>query len=70
MDFSDFGSILDGPGPSKNWLKIEKIDCFFDFLARSVLKESSGKVLGQFWKDFGRIFNGFWSTLGRFWDDF
>ena len=55
--FSDFAWILGGPGPSKNWKKIEKID----FPTRSVLKEGSGRVLGRFWGGFGRILKGFWT---------
>ena len=44
MNFSDFGSILGVPGPSKNGKKSEKID----FLTRSVLKKGSGRVQGGF----------------------
>ena len=69
-DFCDFGSILGGPGPSKNRYKIEKID----FLTRSVLKEGCGRVLGGSWDDFGRVLGGFWQDfewiLKGFWEDF
>ena len=64
--FCDFGSILGGPGPSKNCKKSEKID----FFLRSVLKGGSGRVLGEFWNGFGRILGvfseGFGWILGRF----
>ena len=54
-NFSDFGSILGGPGPSKNREKIEKID----FLTRSFFKEGSGRVLGGSWDGFEMILKGF-----------
>ena len=54
-DFCDFGSILGGPGPSKNCKKSEKID----FLTRSVLNQVSGRVLGRFWEDFNEVLDGF-----------
>ena len=53
--FSDFGSILGGPGPSKNRTKIEKID----FSTRSFFKEGSGRVLGGSWDGFEVILKGF-----------
>ena len=49
--FCDFGSILGGLGPSKNWQKIEKIafgthlECASDF--SSIL----GAILEQFWQN-------------------
>ena len=68
--FKDFGSILGGPGPSKNSKKSEKID----FLSRSVSKEGFGRVLGGFGEGFRRVLGGFWEdfgkVLGRFWMDF
>ena len=51
----------EAPGPQKiekNWKKSEKID----FPTRSVLKEGSGTVLGQFWEDFDRVLDGFWGS--------
>ena len=59
--FSDFAWILGGPGPSKNWKKIEN----FHFPTRSVLKEGSGRVLGRFWDGFGRILTRFWMDFGK-----
>ena len=53
--FCDFGSILGGPGPSKNWQKIEKIafgthlECASDF--SSIL----GAILEQFWQNLDRF---------------
>ena len=68
--FRDFGSILGGPGPSKNSKKSEKID----FFSRSVLKGGSGRVLGGFWEDVGRVLGGSWESFGKvldgFWEDF
>ena len=48
----------EAPGPQKiekNQKKSEKID----LSTRSVLKEGSGTVLGRFWEDFERVFDGF-----------
>ena len=68
--FRNFGSILGGPGPSKNSKKSEKIV----FVSRSVLKGGSGRVLGGFWEDLGRVLGGFWERFGKvldgFWEDF
>ena len=65
-DFSDFGSILGGPGPSKNWLKIEKIDFFPIFWHTQFWR----RVLGRFWDSFGRILGGFSMDFGRLLEDF
>ena len=55
-DFSDFGSILGGPGPSKKLQKIEKIE-FFSLLERI---GCSMVALGGFRERFGKILEGFW----------
>ena len=47
----DFGLILGGPGPSKKWLKIKKID----FGAHWVFHGRLGGVLGGFWEGLGRV---------------
>jgi len=36
----------------------------------AVLKEGSGRVLGEFWDGFGRILEGFWTDFNGFWKDF
>ena len=57
---SDFGLILGGPGPSKKWLKIKKID----FGAHWVFHGRLGEVLGGFWKGFGNDFGLILGDLG------
>ena len=64
-DFSDFGSILGGPGPSKNWLKIEKIE-FFRFFGTLSFE---GEFWKGFWDSFGRILGGFSMDFGRLFED-
>ena len=59
--FNDFGSILGGPGPSKNCPKSKKIafgtrlECILDF----------GIDFGMIFRDFGWILPYF----GRIWED-
>ena len=59
----DFGSILGGPGPSKNWEKKTKKKLFFCVV---VLKEGSERVLGGFWDGSEGIFMRLGCILGRF----
>ena len=58
-DFSNFGSILGGPGPSKKCPKIEKNE-------NKSLLERIWSALGVPWS----LWEGFGSVLGRFWDGF
>ena len=51
----DFGT----PWALKKFLKNEKKFEKINFPTRSVLKEGSGTVLGQFWEDFERVLDGF-----------
>ena len=69
-DFSNFGSILGGPGPSKNCPKIEKnenkslLERIWSALGVPwSLWEGFGSVLGGFWEGFGRILGGFWEDF-------
>ena len=64
--FRDFGSIWEAPGLPK----IEDNQKKSIFFSRSVLKGGSGRVLGGFWEDLGRVLGGFGCVLGRFWMDF
>ena len=60
--FSDFGSISGGPGPSKKWLKIEKID-----LGAHLERIGCSMVaLGGFGERLRRVLGWFWVVLGRF----
>ena len=69
-DFSNFGSIWGGPGPSKKCPKIENnenkslLERIWSALGVPwSLWEGLGSVLGGFWEGFG-------SVLGGFWEDF
>ena len=53
-DFWRFWLDLGSPRALQKFKKIEKID----FLTRLFLKEGSGRVLGRFWEDFGKILKG------------
>ena len=44
--------------------KIKKIAKIL-FFCVAVLKEGSGRVLGEFWDGFGRILEGFWTDFGK-----
>ena len=61
--FLQFLAILPGFWQAPGLQKISKIRKI-DFLARSVLKEGSGRVLGEFWDGFGRILERFWTDFG------
>ena len=76
-DFSNFGSILGGPDPSKKCQKIEKIEkktllerigC--SMVALGGFGERFGKILGGVWEDFGWILGGFLNFWARFCIDF
>ena len=72
-NFSDFGSILGGPGGSKNCYKSLKKRFRAVFGARlgfgcdfksdvGAIFEDFGWILGVFWKDFNGFLGGFWDT--------
>ena len=63
FDFSRFWLDFGRPWGRQKLKKSEKID----FFSRSVLKGGSGRVLGGFWEDLGRVLGGFGNVLGRFW---
>ena len=76
-DFSNFGSILGSPGPSKkspqNGKKskktlLERIGC--SMVALGGFGERFGRVLGGFWVGFGWILGGFLNFWARFCIDF
>ena len=69
IDFSDFGSILGGPGASENCKKSLKID----FGARSEHVPACDMILVAILNRFLEILAGFWKDsdgiLERFWRD-
>ena len=54
--------------------KLKKKNKKIRFFCVAVLKEGSGRVLGEVWDGFGRILEGFWTDFGwileRFCNDF
>ena len=60
IDFSDFGSILGGPGAPKNCKKSLKIDVG----ARSERVPACDMVLVAIWKRFLQRLDGFWKGSG------
>ena len=70
FDFLRFWLDFGRPWAFQKLTKIAKIL----FFCVAVLKEGSGRVLGEVWDGFGRIWEGFWTDFGwileRFCDDF
>ena len=65
-DFSNFGSILGGPGPSKNDKKLKKSRTKRFWSALGVpwsLWEGFGSVLAWIWDGFGMILGGMFGVF-------
>ena len=76
-DFCNFGTILGGPGPSKKWQKIKKIEkqSHLERIWSALgvpwsLWNGFGSDLGGFGEGFGSVLGGIWKDFGPFGLDF